>query len=342
MGRANTRDTLQFALALMAFIPPAPRVVSVAQLVQQLAESGHTRDTRTVQRTLKDLQEAFPTLECRDQQKPFGWCWAGNTLPITLPAMSLDQAIVLTLAERALPGALPGKVERAMTPLFEGAHATLRREVSTRKAAKWPKKIAFTSPSFTLRPMTIDSVRMSTINQALIEERWLDIRYSNASAFVTQSRVKPLGLIVEGPRSYLVAQFERFDTPDNPPRTLAIARIESATLTDDSFTYPAGFSIDEFVKSQPTGWGTGALIRVTLSVVPRMGRVLSESPMGNDQIVTPGEEEDDDWTVEATVQEGEKFVWWLLSLGAGVEVVAPTELRQRLGEELQQVAGYYS
>jgi predicted DNA-binding transcriptional regulator YafY len=325
----------------MALIPPAPRVVSVATLVQQLAESGHTRDTRTVQRTLKDLQEAFPTLESRDQQKPFGWCWAGNTPPITLPAMSLDQAIVLTLAERALPGALPGNVERAMKPLFEGAHATLRREVSTRKAAKWPKKIAFSSPSFTLRPMTVDSARMSTINQALIEERWLEIRYRNASDYVTQSRVKALGLIIEGPRSYLVAQFERFDTPDNPPRTLALARIESASLTDDSFVYPSGFSIDEFVKSQPTGWGTGALIRVKLSVVPRLGRVLLESPMGDDQIVSCGDDEDDDWIVEATVPEAEKFVWWLLSLGTGVEVFAPSQLRQRIAVELRGASKYY-
>jgi predicted DNA-binding transcriptional regulator YafY len=325
----------------MALIPPAPRVVSVATLVQQLAESGHTRDTRTVQRTLKDLQEAFPTLESRDQQKPFGWCWAGNTPPITLPAMSLDQAIVLTLAERALPGALPGNVERAMKPLFEGAHATLRREVSTRKAAKWPKKIAFSSPSFTLRPMTVDSARMSTINQALIEERWLEIRYRNASDYVTQSRVKALGLIIEGPRSYLVAQFERFDTPDNPPRTLALARIESASLTDDSFVYPSGFSIDEFVKSQPTGWGTGALIRVKLSVVPRLGRVLLESPMGDDQIVSCGDDEDDDWIVEATVPEAEKFVWWLLSLGAGVEVVVPYGLRENLANTIRECAAFY-
>jgi predicted DNA-binding transcriptional regulator YafY len=325
----------------MALIPPAPRVVSVATLVQQLAESGHTRDTRTVQRTLKDLQEAFPTLESRDQQKPFGWCWAGNTPPITLPAMSLDQAIVLTLAERALPGALPGNVERAMKPLFEGAHATLRREVSTRKAAKWPKKIAFSSPSFTLRPMTVDSARMSTINQALIEERWLEIRYRNASDYVTQSRVKALGLIIEGPRSYLVAQFERFDTPDNPPRTLALARIESASLTDDSFVYPSGFSIDEFVKSQPTGWGTGALIRVKLSVVPRLGRVLLESPMGDDQIVTCGDDEGDDWIVEATVPEAEKFVWWLLSLGAGVEVVVPYGLRENLANTIRECAAFY-
>ncbi len=341
MGRSNTRDTLQFALSLMALIPPAPRVVSVATLVQQLADSGHERDTRTVQRMLKELQEAFPTLECRDQQKPFGWCWAGNTPPITLPAMSLDQAIVLTLAERALPGALPGNVERTMKPLLEGAHATLRREVSTRKAAKWPKKIAFSSPSFTLRPMTIDSARMSTINQALIEERWLEIRYRNASDFVTQSRVKPLGLIIEGPRSYLVAQFERFDTPDNPPRTLALARIESANLTNDSFAYPSGFSIDEFVKSQPTGWGTGAQIRVTLSVVPHLGRVLLESPMGDDQIVTCGDDEDDDWTVEATVSESEKFVWWLLSLGAGVEVVAPVALCSKVRGTLQDATILY-
>lgn len=189
--------------------------------------------------------------------------------------------------------------------------------------------------------MTIDSARMSTINQALIDERWLEIRYRNASDFVTQSRVKPLGLIIEGPRSYLVAQFERFDTPDNPPRTLALARIESANLTNDSFAYPSGFSIDEFVKSQPTGWGTGTQIRVTLSVVPHLGRVLLESPMGDDQVVTRGDDEDDDWTVEATVSEAEKFVWWLLSLGAGVAVLSPTALRERIDGECRAVTRFY-
>ena len=341
MGKSSTQNTLKFVLDLLSLIPAAPRVLDAQTLTKQLEDRGHVKDQRTVQRTLKDIQAHYPTLECRDESKPFGWCWSAKALPISVPAMSLDQAIVLTLAERVLPGSLPGDVQRAISPYFKAAHATLKREVSGRKAAKWPKKVAFSSSAFALKPMQIDSNRMTTITQAIIEERWLEIRYRNANDFVTHSRVKPLGLLLEGPRNYLVAQFERFDTPTNPPRTLAISRIEMANVADESFVYPSDFSIDEFVTSQPTGWGTGKQIRVTLSVLPFLGRILSESPMSEDQIVTRGEAHDDDWTVEATVPESERLVWWLLSFGAGVEVIAPVELRERMGAELRAAVAFY-
>ena len=341
MGKSSTQNTLKFVLDLLALIPAAPRVLDAQTLTKQLEDRGHIKDQRTVQRTLKDIQEHYPTLECRDGSKPFGWSWSAKALPISVPAMSLDQAIVLTFAERVLPGSLPGNVQRAITPYFNAAHATLKREVSSSKAAKWPKKVAFSSSTFALKPMQIDSNRMSTITQAIIEERWLDIRYRNANDEVTKSRVKPLGLILEGPRNYLVAQFERFDTPTNPPRTLALSRIEMANITDESFVYPSDFSLDEFVASQPTGWGTGKQIRVTLSVLPHLGRILTESPLGEDQIVTRGDEHDDDWTVEATVPESERLVWWLLSFGAGVEVIAPAALRERVSAELRVATEFY-
>ena len=341
MGKSSTQNTLKFVLDLLALIPPAPRAIDAQTLTAQLRDRGHIKDQRTVQRTLKNIQEHYPTLECRDESKPFGWSWSREALPISVPAMSLDQAIVLTLAERVLPGSLPGNVQRAITPYFNAAHATLKREVSGSKAAKWPKKVAFSSSAFALKPMQINSNRITTITQAIIEERWLEIRYRNATDGVTTSRVKPLGLILEGPRNYLVAQFERFDTPTDPPRTLALSRIEVATVTDASFVYPPDFLLDEFVASQPTGWGTGKQIRVTLSVLPFLGRILSESPMGEDQIVTRGDENDDNWTVEATVLESERLVWWLLSFGAGVEVLAPASLRERVAGELRAATEFY-
>ena len=341
MGKSSTQDTLKYVLELLSLIPCAPSKVDAIQLTRLLAERGYDKTERTVQRKLKEMQLHFTALNCDETNKPFGWSWSAKSLPINVPAMSLDQAIVLTLAERVLPGSLPGNVQRAISPYFNAAHATLKREVSGSKAAKWPKKVAFSSSAFALQPMQINSSRMTTITQAIIDERWLEIRYRNANDFVTQSRVKPLGLILEGPRNYLVAQFERFDTPTNPPRTLALSRIEMANVTDDSFVYPADFSLDEFVASQPTGWGTGKQIRVTLSVLPHLGRVLSESPMGDDQTVTRGDEPDDDWTVEATVLESERLVWWLLSFGAGVEVVAPLELRERVVGELRAATAFY-
>lgn len=341
MGRSNTQDTLAFVLDLLTLIPVAPRAIDAQTLTRQLRDRGHVRDARTVQRTLKDIQKQYPSLDCRDECRPYGWCWSAKALPITVPTMTLDQAIVLTLAKRVLPGAVPGSVERAIAPYFEAAHATLRREVSASKAAKWPKKVAFSSPSFALRPMKIKNSLMTAITQAIIEERWLAIRYRNASDFVTESRVKPLGLILEGPRSYLVAQFARFDAPTNPPRALAVLRIEMASVTDETFIYPSDFSLDEFVASQPTGWGTGKQIRITLTVRPFLGRILSESQMSEDQILTRGDEDDDNWRVEATVPESNRLLWWLLSFGAGVQVLSPPQLRESVGKELRAAAMLY-
>jgi predicted DNA-binding transcriptional regulator YafY len=341
MGKASTQDTLKYALELLSLIPHTPNKVDASTLKRVLCDRGYDKTGRTIQRTLKEMQLHFTALDCDETNKPFGWSWSSKAMPINVPAMSLDQAIVLTLAERVLPSALPGDVQRAISPYFSAAHGALKREVSIRKAAKWPKKVAFSSSTFALKPMQIDRNRMTTITQAIIEERWLEIRYRNANDEVSHSRVKPLGLMLEGARSYLVVQFEHFDNADDVARTLALSRIEMASVTDASFTYPANFSLDEFVASQPTGWGTDQQIRVKLAVLPYVGRILAETPLGEAQDVTRGDDHDDDWIVEATVFESERLVWWLLSFGAGVEVMEPVALRERIAGELRAAAQYY-
>ena len=121
MGKSSTQNTLKFVLDLLSLIPAASRALDAQTLTKQLEDRGHFKNQRTVQRTLKDIQTHYPTLECRDQSKPFGWSWSAKALPISVPAMSLDQAIVLTLAERVLPGSLPGNVQRAISPVRKNA-----------------------------------------------------------------------------------------------------------------------------------------------------------------------------------------------------------------------------
>ena len=111
--------------------------------------------------------------------------------------------------------------------------------------------------------------------------------------------------------------------------------------TDETFAYPSDFSLDEFVASQPTGWGTGKQIRISRSVSPFLGRILSESPMSEDQVVIRGDQHDDNWSVEATVPESNRLLWWLLSFGAGVQVVTPAGLRKRVAAELRAAAACY-
>ena len=63
--------------------------------------------------------------------------------------------------------------------------------------------------------------------------------------------------------------------------------------------------------------------------------------MSEDQILSRGDDDDDNWRVEATVPESDRLLWWLLSFGAGVQVISPAKLRERVVKELRAAAKRY-
>ena len=62
--------------------------------------------------------------------------------------------------------------------------------------------------------------------------------------------------------------------------------------------------------------------------------MVAESPLSTDQVM----EQD---TIHATVQDSWELRWWILSQGAGIEVLEPMALREEIAQSLRDACKRY-
>ena len=110
--RPNTMETVVFVLELLRRIPKRQKVTS-AQLQEQLSEMGIARDIRTIQRHLDMLSSHFP-IERDERCKPYGYSWIEDTEGISLPALTEQESLLLTLAYTYLKNLLPYELISSM------------------------------------------------------------------------------------------------------------------------------------------------------------------------------------------------------------------------------------
>lgn len=147
--------------------------------------------------------------------------------------------------------------------------------------------------------------------------------------------VDPLGLVLAWGDWYLVA------LRDGERRTYRASRVRGVTTTDEPARRPTGFDLG-------ARWATARAelerrhellevrLRVLPAVLPRLRRLVAV--VGQDHVDVRAVE-----PVELVVPlEGETWaLTCLLGLGAGVEVLAPPALRQRLAQETTAAAARY-
>ena len=63
-------------------------------------------------------------------------------------------------------------------------------------------------------------------------------------------------------------------------------------------------------------------------------RLVAESPLSTDQVM-------DQDIVQATVQDSWELRWWILSQGAGIEVLEPMALREEIAQSLRDACKRY-
>ena len=98
--RPDNQETLIFSLELLRRIP-RQRKVTAKELHRQLQETGLKKGLRTVQRQLKMLSEYFD-IECDDREKPYGYRWKERSDGFCVPRLSLQDSLLLTLADAIL------------------------------------------------------------------------------------------------------------------------------------------------------------------------------------------------------------------------------------------------
>jgi predicted DNA-binding transcriptional regulator YafY len=310
-------ETVKVALELLRRIPKG-RAVTAPQLQWQLAEAGFRRDVRTIERQLEALSAHFE-IDRDETSKPYRYSWRPWAKGISLPALTAQECLLLTLAEQQLSQLLPPRLLKSMSAFFSQARNHLDEQPSARLEREWLKKIRIVSTSQPLLPPKTDNKVFEEVSAALFGDRWLSVVYRNAAGEEIKSKVMPLGLVQQGPRMYLVCRFEGYTNE----RNLALHRISSASATSATFKRPSGFDLKRYDDEGRFGFGHGELIKLSFSIEKDYGLHLLESPLSEDQQVSEGRKH---YRISATVADSAMLDWWLRGFGKVVSRISKTKV----------------
>ena len=317
--RADTLETTLLAIELLRRVP-RNRKVTAAELHRQLKEAGIERDLRTIQRQLEMLSEHFSLIR-DNRSKPYGYQWPKHASGLAVPNLSLQESLLLRLAEEHLRNLLPAHLMRSMDGFFAQARQNLDSQGPESREREWPGKVRVVATSQPLLPPKVDSRVFETVCEALYKNLWLELTYKNASGYEAEANVMPLGLAQQGPRLYLVCRYDGYDNE----RNLALHRIKSAKASTLTFKRPKSFNLKRFDDEGRFGFGEGNRVRLTFRITKPEGDHLLESPLSMDQQVS---DLGDAYEIKATVVDSAMLEWWLRGFGDSVSTIR----RRRIGQ----------
>ena len=308
------------ALEMVRRIPKG-RSVTAHELQQQMADAGFERDMRTIQRQLETLSE-FYEIDRDDTSKPYRYTWKERARGMSLPSLSAQESLLLTLAEQQLRSLLPARLLSSMHGFFVQAREQLDDPRGPVREKAWLQKVRVVSTSQPLLPPKVNAKVFEEVSNALYADVWLDVDYTNAAGKTAKHRVMPLGLAQQGPRMYLVCRFEGYDNE----RSLALHRMRSAQATTFSFDRPTEFDLAKYDNDGRFGYGDGEHIRLQFRIEKAAGYHLLESPLSEDQQV---KEVGDEYEISATVVDTDMLDWWLRGFGDAVQNVQRTPVEDK-------------
>lgn len=173
-----------------------------------------------------------------------------------------------------------------------------------------------------------DNEKFKRLREAILERRAVRFTYASSQGTTRERSALPARLVYKGQGWYLQA----FDLEREDYRTFRLSRILSLEVSDDVFRRKLDPPGIEFAGDIPPLFRVEARLRFPARMAFRVYDEFDES------CVTP--QEDGSLLVEAVFPEDQWLYGYLLSFGAGVEVLSPADLRQRLallGREIYRV-----
>ena len=310
--RADTMETTLLAIELLRRIP-RNRKITASELHQQLRDAGIVRDVRTIQRQLEMLSEHFHLVR-DDRSKPYGYQWPKHASGLSIPNLSLQESLLLRLAEDHLRNLLPMHLMKSMEGFFAQARQNLGPQGPESLEREWPGKVRVVATSQPLLPPKIDPGVFAVVCEALYKNFWLQLDYKNASGNEAAIQVMPLGLAQQGPRLYLVCRYDGYDNE----RLLAIHRIRKAKASTLTFKRPKNFDLKRFDDEGRCGFGDGKKIHLTFRIRKAEGAHLLESPLSADQRM---KDLGGVYEITATVTDTAMLEWWLRGFGDAISNV---------------------
>jgi predicted DNA-binding transcriptional regulator YafY len=173
------------------------------------------------------------------------------------------------------------------------------------------------------------------INRAILDHVIIEITYNSYnSRKVTVRKVDPYHIMFREGCWYLIAYCHWREEI----RIFRIDRIINIKRTHEQFSYPAGFSLQEFFKMS---WqiGKGEEVTVKIRFEPPVAHLIREKVWHPMQEIEESEGGSLIYTVR--VEGTYEIKQWILGWGTAAECLEPEELRDEIRRELVDAAGKY-
>ena len=290
--------------------------------------------TMTARRDLKGLQEAgFPIFADTMEDGTKRWRVDAQVFKVPNALLTLDEALALYLSQQLLK-------PLAGTQVGEGIHQCIEKVqgLFKKSALVYFRRLAEVLYVH-LPQMTDYSSKQKVIEICIVaieDEKPLEICYRASGVPCKEYRLHPYGLVFFHNSLYLIANLPKA----RELRTFKVDRIEEAELLEGEFTRPADFDLSELYENSFGIFHSDKVITVKARLQPQAAAAVLEKKWHPSQKV----EKHPDGSVTATWKLGDtlEFKSWILSFGPCAEVLAPTTLRKKIHEELQQALELYT
>jgi predicted DNA-binding transcriptional regulator YafY len=281
-----------------------------------------------VLRDLEVLSGIFPLL-CNDKGQPYGWRW-GDGAACDIPGITTAEALSLVLAEEAIRPFLPPALAKVMQPQFDLAKKKLQALGPGHPLSRWQDKIASVPPTMPLLPPTIDPEVLSNIQEAVLQEKQVEVTYRRLSANTAGTiLLHPQGLILRGNVMYIVATaYEYSDV-----RLYALHRMSHVSICNDRSNSPASFAMADYLEEGHGHFKSAEnSIKLEAVVSKELGQILMETPLSFDQTM---ELTKNGYFLTASVSNTWQLEWWVLGQSDRLTVLAPQKLREDIMARLK-------
>ena len=341
-------DPLIRSIHILRILPRHPRGLSVKKITDLILNDSQFLPVceRTIQRNMKDLAELFNGDIRKNADGE--WCWKDNAATISIPGLTILQALTFNLANSYLSSLLPSSTVNELQPFFEQANEKLN-DNQYDKVVSWKKKIAVIQQTQAIIVPNINPEIHALVSHALIYDQQIKITYLHSDGIESAYTINPLGLVLRNRITYLIAE----KPEDNHVQIFSLHRVKEANDLYRKFNRQKDFDLHNYIKTQHLAIGniyvnnqsskvTQSLndrsINIKLKLSKDIFKYIAETPLSEDQKNTTYA---DHIEVTATVQFSEQLIFWLRSYGPDVEVIAPLDLRLRLITDIERLSTTY-
>lgn len=328
---SNPRDTAIRYMNMLSLIPLEPRSISTRELTDKLEEQGHDVELRTVQRDLVSLSHLFMLATEPGTGRENRWFFRKGS-PTHWPAMDLDTALAITLAEQDLHKLLPKQIMDGFASVVQQAKCTLDVQDSAGKRKTWASAVRIVPKGFALQPQAIAPDVLANVYEAMGMQRQLRIVKDGK-----ESVINPLGLVMRGAVLYLVCTYYTY----TDIRITALHRISEAERQMSDILVPEGFNLDDTLQRGIMHWrlDPDKPKAFELLVNEDVARYLSENRVNDTQTIKP--RDDGRALVRFTAEDTIDLRQWLLGFGATIVVNKPAAVKKWIASTADSLSQLY-